>query len=252
MTNTTVFPAPASVQTNAIVAAQTNPVASALTNAVADSPAISTNLFVKPGAVATNVPGDSAKLATKATASVGVPPPSKQSEPSAGGGSSWTLPVLAVTITVVVIAVVAALLWKRATPPLPPTGPGPQTPPPIPSREQRKIAADVLAAVAPDARNSEALLAELAAVLAGSGKLSDPSLASILRIEESFEKTAESKYLRRVSVLRRKDGTTGTLAKVESEIGWEYVPDAVRGEFIRTRQDKVARLVYDAGKADRR
>ena len=104
---------------------------------------------------------------------------------------------------------------------------------------------DVIDAVAKDALNQAELRAELAGAIAGTGTLSGP-LASILRIEESYSKNAKGKYLRRVSILKRKDGATGSLVKVESEVGSEYVPDAVRAKFIETRGDKVVRLVYDA------
>ena len=116
--------------------------------------------------------------------------------------------------------------------------------------DKDELVDDVLESVAKDEPGRDALRAELAAAIAGTAKPASPALAAILRIEESYEKLPSGKYRRRVSVLRRKEGSTsGILAKIESEVGWEYVPDAVRGEFIRTRQDKVARLVYDAGKA---
>jgi len=116
--------------------------------------------------------------------------------------------------------------------------------------DKDELVDDVLEAVAKNAPGREALRAELAAAIAGTAKPASPALAAILRIEESYEKLSSGKYRRRVSVLRSKEGSpAGTLSKIESEVGWEYVPDAVRGEFIRTRQDKVARLVYDAGKA---
>lgn len=116
--------------------------------------------------------------------------------------------------------------------------------------DKDELVDDVLEAVAKDAPGRDALRAELAAAIAGTAKPASPALAAILRIEESYEKLPSGKYRRRVSVLRRKEGSpSGILAKIESEVGWEYVPDAVRGEFIRTRQDKVARLVYDVGKA---
>lgn len=116
--------------------------------------------------------------------------------------------------------------------------------------DKDELVDDVLEAVAKDEPGRDALRAELAAAIAGTAKPVSSALAAILRIEESYEKLPSGKYRRRISVLRRKEGSTsGILAKIESEVGWEYVPDAVRGEFIRTRQDKVARLVYDAGKA---
>ena len=105
---------------------------------------------------------------------------------------------------------------------------------------------DVLDVVAKGAPNRAELRAELAAAIAGTGSLRAESLVPILRIEEAYEKRQSGKYLRRVSILRRKDGTTGVLAKVESEVGWEYVPDAVRAKFIETREEKVVRLVYAA------
>ena len=223
MTNATVHSALAAVSTNAVDA----------------SAAVATNLSAKNVFVATNNLDEPAAVATNATVAVAPPPPERPES----AGSSWTLPVL----VVVIVGAVLAALRKKPSSPAHVDGPVP----PRSSDPRGTIEDDVLAAVAPNAPNRGALRSELAAALAGSGKLSAPSLAPILRIEESFEKTKGSKYLRRVSILRRKDGTTGTLSKVESEIGWEYVPDAVRGEFIRTRGEKIVRLVYDAGKADR-
>lgn len=110
---------------------------------------------------------------------------------------------------------------------------------------------DVLAVIAKDEPNRDALRAELAAAIAGTAKPTFPALVSVLRVEESYEKLPSNKYRRRVSILRSKEESpSGTLSKVESEVSWEYIPDAVRGEFIRTRQDKIARLVYVAEKEE--
>ena len=49
-------------------------------------------------------------------------------------------------------------------------------------------------------------------------------------------------------MLRRKERAQAALTKIESELGWEYIPEAIRERFIQTREDKVVRLVYDAGK----
>ena len=105
---------------------------------------------------------------------------------------------------------------------------------------------DILDAVAKDVTNRAELRVELSDAIDGIGVLRTEPLASILRIEESYAKKGTGEYLRRVSILRRKNGTTGSLAKVESKVGWEYIPNAVRGKFIETREDKVVRLIYDA------
>lgn len=105
---------------------------------------------------------------------------------------------------------------------------------------------DVLDAVAKNAPNRSALREELAAAVEGTETLRTEPLSSILRIEESYEKKTSGKYLRRVSVLRRKDESAGSLVKVESEVGWEYVPDSFREKFIETRENKVVRRIYDA------
>ena len=107
---------------------------------------------------------------------------------------------------------------------------------------------DILNAVANDAPNMAALRAELVAAVSGAGQLQTDPLRSILRIEESYEKLPSGKYLRRVSILRQKEGVTGTgsLAKIESECGWEYIPTDIRDQLIATRETKVVRLVYDA------
>ena len=107
---------------------------------------------------------------------------------------------------------------------------------------------DILNAVAKDASNMATLRAELVAAVSGSGQLQTDPLRGILRIEESYEKLPSGKYLRRVSVLRPKEGVTGTgsLIIIESERGWEYVPAYIRDQFIATREKKVVRLVYDA------
>lgn len=110
---------------------------------------------------------------------------------------------------------------------------------------------DILAVVAKDEPNRDALRTELAAVMTGTAKPASPALAALLRIEESYEKLPTGKYRRRVSILRSKGGSpSGMLSKVESEVSWEYVPEAVRGEFIRTRQGKVVRLIYEAEKGE--
>jgi len=104
----------------------------------------------------------------------------------------------------------------------------------------------VLDVVAKDAPDRAAFRQELADVVANGGTLRSGPLAAILRIEDGYEKKSPGRYLRRISLLWRKEGTTGSLTKIECELGWEYIPTAVREEFIKTRQEKVVRLVYDA------
>lgn len=107
---------------------------------------------------------------------------------------------------------------------------------------------DILEAIAKDAPDRAVLRAELAAAISGDGALRSGPLADILRIEESFEKQSTGRYLQRISILRRKTGTTAALTKIEREIGWEYIPEAIREQFIKTRETKVVRLVYDSEK----
>ena len=115
--------------------------------------------------------------------------------------------------------------------------------------DEDELLNDVIAAVAKDEPNHDTLRTELDAAISGTAKLTSPALAAILRIEESYEKISSGKYRRRVSILRSKEGSsTGILSKVESDVSWEFLPDAVREEFVRTRQSKVARLIYEAGK----
>lgn len=105
---------------------------------------------------------------------------------------------------------------------------------------------DIVDALAPKEADRNSLREELSAMISYGTQPSTLVLASILRIEESFEKRHDNKYLQRVSILRRKDDTDGSLVKIEREISWEYLPGAVRGEFIRTRGDKVARRIFAA------
>ncbi len=154
------------------------------------------------------------------------------SSPGSSGGIPWW--GLGITAVAVVVAVAVVKHIKS-----------------VPSAEMLdndELLNDILAAVAKNEPNRDALRNELAAGIAGTAKLTSPVLAAILRIEESFEKLPSGKYRRRVSILRRKDGSSaGVLTKVESEISWEYIPEAVREESIKTRQDKIARLIYEAG-----
>lgn len=110
-----------------------------------------------------------------------------------------------------------------------------------------ELVEDILDAVAKEATDRDALRAELAAAVNGSGTLQSVPLCSILRIEESYEKLSSGKYLRRVSILRKKEGVigAGSLAKIEMERGWEYLPSDIRTRFIETRDSKVVRLIYD-------
>lgn len=105
---------------------------------------------------------------------------------------------------------------------------------------------DILAAVAKDAPNLVLLRSELRDVLSGNGKLCTSPLDVILRIEETYEKLSSSKYLRRISVLCRKTAEECSLYKIEREVSWEYIPDVVREQFIKTRENKVVRLVFKA------
>ena len=156
---------------------------------------------------------------------------------SSSGDSSfpWTI----VGIVIVVVVVVAFVLRKlvKATPS-------------AEKLDKKEIVDAVLEAVTKRMPERDALRAELTAAIAGTEKLTSSVLAAILRIEESYEKLPSGNYRRRILVLRSKEGSSsGVLSKIESEIGWEFIPDAVRGEFIRNRQDKIVRCVYDAGKA---
>jgi hypothetical protein len=105
----------------------------------------------------------------------------------------------------------------------------------------------VLDAVAKEAPDRVALRRELSVVVGNGGVLRSAPLADILRIEESYEKQFSGRYFRRISVLWRKDASNASLIKIESELGWEYIPGGIREQFIKSRERKVVRLVYDAG-----
>lgn len=178
------------------------------------------------------VSADSTANGTNNLASTIAPsnPPDPPPPPS---GVSWTMP--ATVIAVVGLGLLAAKKLKASSAA-------------FEKSAKEELVDDVLDAVAKDAPDRAALREELAAAVAGSGILRTDSLRSILRIEESYEKLPSGKYLRRVSVLRKKEGTTGTgsLTKIENERGWEYVPADIRDRFVETRDNKVVRLVYDA------
>ena len=148
-------------------------------------------------------------------------------------GPTWTIP--AVAIAVVGLGVLAVKKLKASS-----TA--------FEKSVKDELVDDVLNAVAKDAPDRDALRAELAAVAAGVGRLQSGPLGAILRIEESYEKLSSGRYLRRVSILRHKEGTTGSgsLTKIESERSWEYIPADIRDRFVETRENKVVRLVYDA------
>lgn len=103
----------------------------------------------------------------------------------------------------------------------------------------------ILDVVAKGTSDRAALRQELADAVANGGTLRSDPLAAIMRIEESYEKQPSGRYLRRISLLRHKVGTTGALTKIENELAWEYIPEAIREQFIKTRQAKVVHLVYD-------
>ena len=157
-------------------------------------------------------------------------------EPTAFPRSFWGIPWWGLGITAVAVVAAAAVVKHI------------KTAPSAEKLDKEELLNDILAARAKNEPNCDALRTELAAGIAGTAKLTSPVLAAILRIEESFEKLPSGKYRRRVSILRRKNGSSaGVLTKVESEISWEYIPEAVREESIKTRQDKIARLIYEAG-----
>ena len=177
--------------------------------------------------------GTATNMATMVV-STNAPPAPTTTGDNSSGDNSGNFPVISVTALAVVVVAVFVIRKLRAG---------------AKSFEQSvndALLDDVLDVVAKGVSNRAELRVELAAAIAGTGSLRAESLVPILRIEEAYEKRQSGKYLRRVSILRRKDGTTGVLAKVESEVGWEYVPDAVRAKFIETREDKVVRLVYAA------
>lgn len=105
----------------------------------------------------------------------------------------------------------------------------------------------ILGVVAKDAPNRDALRAELAEAVSGGGALRSGPLADVLRIEVSYEKRTTGRYGRCIAVMRRKTDSTAALTRIEDELGWEYIPAAIREQFIKTRENKVVRLVYDAG-----
>ena len=157
-------------------------------------------------------------------------------EPTAFPRSFWGIPWWGLGITAVAVVAAAAVVKHI------------KASPSAEKLDKEELLNDILAAIAKNEPNCDALRTELAAGIDGTAKLTSPVLAAILRIEESFEKLPSGKYRRRVSILRRKNGSSaGVLTKVESEISWEYIPEAVREESIKTRQDKIARLIYEAG-----
>lgn len=162
-----------------------------------------------------------------------IAPSNTPDSPPPPSGVSWTMPVA--VIAVIGLSLLAAKKLKANSAA-------------FEKSAKEELLDDVLNAVAKDAPDRAALREELAAAVSGSGSLRTDSLRSILRIEESYEKLPSGKYLRRVSVLRKKEGTTGTgsLTKIENERGWEYVPAEIRDRFIETRENKVVRLIYDA------
>ncbi len=157
-------------------------------------------------------------------------PPDIPPAASPSGGTGWTWPIVA-------LAAVTALAWlgkklKANTAA-------------FEKSVEDELVESVLDAVAKDASDRAALRQELADVVANGGTLRTGPLTAILRIEDGYEKKSTGRYLRRISVLRRKEGTTSCLVKIESELGWEYIPEAVREQFIKMRQEKVVRLVYN-------
>ncbi len=163
-------------------------------------------------------------------AGTNAPPALPQAVPSSGA-SDWTWPIVA-------LVAVAAAVWlgkklKANTAA-------------FEKSAEDDLVDSILDVVAKEAPDRTALRQELADVVANGGTLDSGPLAAILRIEDGYEKKSPGRYLRRISVLRRKEGTTGSLSKIECELGWEYIPEAVREQFIKTRQAKVVRLVYDA------
>ena len=171
------------------------------------------------------------EMVHSSTVGAAKPPAPVQETPAGTLGGSWTTPAIAILGVGLAVFTIRkfkanAKAFERST--------------------TDALLEDVLDAVAKNAPNRSALRAELAAAVEGAGTLRTEPLSSILRIEESYEKKPSGKYLRRVSVLRRKDESAGSLVKVESEVGWEYVPDSFREKFIETRDNKVVRRIYDA------
>lgn len=155
-----------------------------------------------------------------------LPPPS--SPPT---GMNWTWPIVALVAVAAVVWLGKKLKANTAA---------------FEKSAEDELVDSILDVVAKEAPDRAALRQELVAVVANGGTLRTGPLATILRIEDGYEKKSPGRYLRRISVLRRKEGTTGSLSKIECELGWEYIPEAVREQFIKTRQAKVVRLVYDA------
>ena len=143
----------------------------------------------------------------------------------------WTWPSVAIVAVVALLWIAKKLKASTAT---------------FEKSVEDELVDSVLDVVAKDAPDRAALRQELADAVANGGALRSGPLAAILRIEDGYEKKSPGRYLRRISVLRRKDASNASLAKIECELGWEYIPEGVREQFIKTRQKKVVRLVYDA------
>jgi hypothetical protein len=148
----------------------------------------------------------------------------------------WTWPAIGIVAVVFVLWCVKKLKKANAT---------------FEQSLENELVDSVLDVVAKDAPGHASLRRELANVVEGGGELKSGPLSNILRIEESYEKLPTGRYLHRISVLRMKTGTTAGLTKIDSEVGWESIPDAIRACLIQTRENKVVRLVYDAGKGSK-
>ena len=182
------------------------------------------------GAVTDSI-AESSTNVTHATAIIAEPSHGNPPEPS--HWHKWKMPGVAIVVVAVLVAV---RLWMK------------KEARNFAKESENKVLDDILAGIGQSGKDS--LREELSAMLAGTASPSNPLLASILRIEESFEKQSNGQYLRRISILRQKEGSSGTLTKIESEVGWEYLPDAVRGEFIRSRRDRVVRKIYESKEGD--
>lgn len=182
------------------------------------------------GAVTDSI-AESSTNVTHTTAIIEEPFPGNPPEPSYW--HKWKMPGVAIVVVAVLVLV---RLWMK------------KEARNFAKESENKVLDDILAGIGQSGKDS--LREELSAMLAGTASPSNPLLASILRIEESFEKQSNGQYLRRISILRRKEGSSGTLTKIESEVGWEYLPDAVRGEFIRSRRDRVVRKIYESKEGD--
>ena len=107
-----------------------------------------------------------------------------------------------------------------------------------------QILNDVVEYLSKGGGDSDALFAELKSAVDLGGTLETLPLKNIQKLECAFKKLPNERCERTIMLLVKQVGGKASMVKISREYSWEYMPDEVRSQMIRTEKDLVVVSLY--------